>query len=56
MSLDILRAAPPWDLSPHSLVVRAAVCQARARGPFTIPAGADAIEVFMRYVKQTHHE
>lgn len=56
MSLGVLRAAPPWNLSPHSLAVRAAVCQACARGQFTIPAGADAIEVFLRYVEsQTNH-
>lgn len=55
MSLGVLRAAPPWNLSPHSLSVRTAICQACSRGQFTIPAGGDAIEVFLHYVEsQTH--
>jgi hypothetical protein len=51
MSLGVLRAAPPWNISPHSLSVRAAIRQACCRGQFTIPTGADAIDVFMRYVE-----
>ena len=52
MSLGVLRAAPPWNLSPHSLSVRAAIRQACSRGQLTIPAGGDAIDVFMRYVER----
>ncbi|MFT0175144.1 hypothetical protein ACLKMY_40975, partial [Paraburkholderia mimosarum] len=55
MSLGVLRAAPPWNISPHSLSVRAAIRQACSRGQFTIPAGGDAIEVFMRYVESHAH-
>ncbi|WP_434668225.1 hypothetical protein P5W99_36975 [Paraburkholderia sp. A3BS-1L] len=55
MSLGVLRAAPPWNISPHSLSVRAAIRQACSRGQFTIPAGADAIDVFMRYVESHAH-
>lgn len=55
MSLGVLRAAPPWNISPHSLSVRAAICQACARGQFTIPAGGDAVEVFINYVESHPH-
>ncbi|MGF6372867.1 hypothetical protein OKW40_005683 [Paraburkholderia sp. RAU6.4a] len=55
MSLGVLRAAPPWNISPHSLSVRAAIRQACSRGQFTIPAGADAIDAFMRYVESHAH-
>ncbi|WP_028231063.1 hypothetical protein [Paraburkholderia mimosarum] len=55
MALGVLRAAPPWNMSPHSLSLRAAICQACARGHFVIPAGADAIDVFMRYVESQAH-
>ncbi|MFL9869740.1 hypothetical protein PQR67_36725 [Paraburkholderia fungorum] len=51
MSLGVLRAAPPWNISPHSLSVRAAICQARSRGQLTIPAGGDGVEVFLHYVE-----
>lgn len=55
MSLGVLRAAPPWNISPHSLSVRAAIRQACSRGQLTIPAAGDAIEVFMRYVESQAH-
>jgi hypothetical protein len=55
MSLGVLRASPPWNNSPHSLSVRAAICQACSQGKFTIPAGGDAIDVFMRYVESQAH-
>ncbi|WP_080487072.1 hypothetical protein [Burkholderia ubonensis] len=51
MSLGVLRAAPPWHISPHSLSVRTAICQVCARGQFTIPAGGDAIDAFMHFVE-----
>ncbi|WP_082716579.1 MULTISPECIES: hypothetical protein [Burkholderia] len=57
MSLGILRAAPPWNLAPHSLSVRKAISQACLHGQFSIPAGADAIETFMNYVERhAHHK
>jgi len=55
MSLGVLRAAPPWHMSPHSLSVRTAICQANAKGQFAIPAGCDAIDVFMHYVESQAH-
>jgi len=50
-SLGVLRAAPPWNISPHSLSVRTAIHQACAREKFAIPAGGDAVETFMHYVE-----
>lgn len=55
MSLGVLRAAPLWNMSPHSLSLRAAICQACSHGKFVIPAGVDAIDVFMRYVESQAH-
>ncbi|WP_237666137.1 hypothetical protein [Burkholderia sp. KCJ3K979] len=54
-SLGVLRAAPPWHISPHSLAVRTAICQVCARGQFTIPAGGDAIEAFIHFVESQAH-
>lgn len=51
MPLGILRASPPWHISPHSLSVRKAVRQAEARGQFLIPAGGDAIDTFINFVE-----
>lgn len=50
-ALGVLRAAPPWHRTPHSLSVRSAICQAADRGKFSISAGADAVEIFMNYVE-----
>lgn len=50
-SLGVLRAAPPWSTSPHSLSVRAAIEQASSRGYFLIEYGSDAIANFMNYVE-----
>lgn len=55
MSLGVVRAAPPWNISPHSLSVRTAICQASARGQFVISAGSDAVEVFMQFVESQAH-
>jgi hypothetical protein len=55
ISLGVLRAAPPWNISPHSLSVRAAISQACSHGQLTIPAGGDAIELFMRFVESQAH-
>jgi hypothetical protein len=51
LSLGVLRAAPPWSSSPHSLAVRAAICQARLHGRLMLPTGCDAVEVFMQYAE-----
>ncbi|WP_454694668.1 hypothetical protein [Achromobacter aegrifaciens] len=44
--LGVLRAAPPWHRTPHSLSVRAAIVQATARGQFSVPPRGDAIVSF----------
>src|SRR5450830_35122 len=49
--LGVLRAAPPWHMSPHSLPLRRAICQAQAHGKFQVPAGGDAVEVFISFVE-----
>jgi hypothetical protein len=54
--LGVLRAAPPWNFSPHSLAVRAAICRACARGQFDMPPGGDAIEAFIQYVETHAHK
>lgn len=56
MSLGVLRAAPPWNASPHSLSVRTAICQACARGQFVISAGGDAVEIFLQFVESQAHK
>ncbi|MBW0446150.1 hypothetical protein JNC06_03990 [Paraburkholderia phenoliruptrix] len=56
MSLGVLRAAPPWNVSPHSLSVRTAICQAASHGQFSIPSGGDAVEVFLQYVEGQPHK
>jgi len=50
-SLGVVRAAPPWHLSPHSLRLRCAIKQAEARGKFVVPHGGDAIEEFVTFVE-----
>ncbi len=50
-SLGVLRAAPPWHLSPHSLSVRSAIAQANAKRKFLLSSGPDAIENFINYVE-----
>lgn len=49
--LGVLRAAPPWNTSPHSLSVRKAISQAAASGKFSLQAGGDGIECFINYVE-----
>lgn len=50
-SLGVLRAAPPWNMSPHSISVRKAVCQAAAKDKFILPAGGDGVEIFINFVE-----
>lgn len=51
LSLGVLRAAPPWHRSPHSLAVRGAIARACAQGKFALPAGSDGVEVFVDFVE-----
>lgn len=51
VSLGVLRAAPPWHRSPHSLAVRMAIARACSQGKFAIPAGSDGVEVFIDFVE-----
>ncbi|WP_288841664.1 hypothetical protein [uncultured Deefgea sp.] len=51
ISLGVLRAAPPWNSSPHSLAVRAAICQASLHGRLMLSTGCDAIEVFIQFAE-----
>ncbi|MFP4889690.1 hypothetical protein [Paraburkholderia sp. EG304] len=50
-SLGVLRAAPPWHLSPHSLMVRTSIMQTKAKLRFLLIGGGDAIEQFLDYVE-----
>ncbi len=51
MYLGVLRAAPPWHRTPHSLRVRKAICLAESKGKLQISSGGDAIEEFIHYVE-----
>ena len=51
LSLGVLRAAPPWSSSPHSLSVRGAICQARLQGRISLSSDCDAIEVFIQFAE-----
>lgn len=52
LSLDILRAAPPWHKLPHSLTVRRAINSCVRQRMFSIASGADAIETFLDFCEQ----
>lgn len=49
--LGVLRVGAPWHRTPHSLAVRVAICQAKARGQFDIPPGGDGVRIFMDFVE-----
>lgn len=51
-SLGILRAAPPWHASPHSLAVRAAINSGSLKEKIDIKQGDDAIESLINFVEQ----
>lgn len=53
--LGVIRAGPPWHISPHSISVRLAIIKANQQGKFSIPVGGDGIETFMRYVESQPH-
>lgn len=48
-SLGVLRAAPPWHGTPHSLEVRAAIVACVRRKLFELSREMDGIQVFMRF-------
>lgn len=49
MRLGVLRASPPWHKFPHSLAVRRSINSCIRSGLFKVPAGADAVEVFLDF-------
>ena len=49
--LGVLRAAPPWHASPHSLAIRTAINSAVVGGKLILPPGADGVETFIQYVE-----
>ena len=51
-SLGILRAAPPWHASPHSLAVRAAINSGALKEKLDIKQGDDAVESLINFVEQ----
>ncbi|CAN7531102.1 hypothetical protein [Duganella sp. LjRoot269] len=51
-SLGILRAAPPWHASPHSLAVRTAINSSALKEKLDIKQGDDAIESLINFVEQ----
>lgn len=51
-SLGILRAAPPWHASPHSLAVRSAINSSALKEKLEIKQGDDAIESLINFVEQ----
>jgi transposase InsO family protein len=54
-SLGILRAAPPWHASPHSLAVRAAINSGTLKEKLDIKQGDDAVESLITFVEQQPH-
>ncbi|MGF6444735.1 hypothetical protein [Paraburkholderia youngii] len=56
MPLGILHAAPPYNISPHSLYVRSAIERLSRRGLLDIPPNSDAVAMFMRYNENFRNE
>jgi transposase InsO family protein len=50
-SLGILRAAPPWHQTPHSLTVRQGIKKLHDRHQFLLLNGADGVETFLDFVE-----
>ena len=55
IKLGILRAAPPWNISPHTQAVRSAICRMVENKKFNLPEGSDAITRFIEYVESQPH-
>ena len=54
-SLGIVRAAPPWNISPHNLMIRKTIAQLAKLGKLSLEASSDAIEVFLQFVETQSH-
>jgi transposase InsO family protein len=51
-SVGILRAAPPWHVTPHSLRVRRASCALEQRGMFAFDEGCDGVKLLIDFVER----
>ena len=49
--LGVLRAHPPWHLTPHSLLIRRAINSMVRNRRFALANGADAVTTFMEFVE-----
>ncbi|WP_310647213.1 hypothetical protein [Burkholderia cenocepacia] len=49
--LGVVRAAPPWHLTPHSLYVRAAIRALEKRRLLHLATHGDAVEALIRYAE-----
>lgn len=50
--LVILRALPPYASSPHTLEMRRRIERGKSSGLYQIPAGADAIAIYNKFVRE----
>lgn len=50
--LVILRALPPYAASPHTLEMRRRIERGKSSGLYQIPAGADAIAIYNKFVRE----
>jgi len=55
VALGVLRAAPPWNISPHNQAVRSAICRLVDNEKFNLPEGSDAITKFIEYAESRPH-
>lgn len=51
-SLGVLRAAPPWHRSPHSVTVRNSIYKISKRLKFSLTEGNDGIGAFINFVER----
>ena len=51
--LGVVRAAPPWHLTPHSLYVRAAIRALEKRRLLHLSGNCDAVEALIRYAESS---
>jgi hypothetical protein len=54
-SLGVLRAAPPWHITPHSLALRRGILAAQSKGKFHIAPGGDGVDTFINFVEAQPH-
>ena len=50
----MLRAAPPWHKTPHSLEVRSAITAFSKRKRLSLLASGDAVQAFHKYCEEHH--